>query len=344
MNEPGNLWLRIRGRVLGALALGLLLGLAYRCLLVVDETEYVVVVDFGRPIAVFGDEPGESGLHAKWPWHSSIEIDRRLRVFDPPAREVITGDKRSLEVGSYVAWKVADPQVFLRAAATVDSAEVRLGERVSAAVSDAIGTRPLASLASTASETWALDGVTAEIREAVAGPARTELGIDLVDVGLRRFNHPVEVRPAVFELIRSERKLVAATLRSEGEAAYLTRTSQADRERDAILSRAEAEAQRIEGRGEAEATRILNQAHARDPRFFEFLRTLETYSSILDEKTTIVLSSTSPLLRLLTQGPTDLPPDPITPAPSPPTVGERAAAATGAGGLISNPAPEQARP
>ena len=127
----------------------------------------------------------------------------------------------------------------------------------------------------------------------------------MLDVRLRRFNHPVEVRPAVFDLIRSERKQVAERLRAEGEAQYQILKSQADRERDAILAKAEAEAERIRGRGDAEATRILNEAHARDPKFYEFVRTLETYRAILDDRATLVLSSASPLLRLLTQGPSE---------------------------------------
>src|SRR5438270_363778 len=83
-----------------AVALGFL---AVRTAVVVDETQYVLVTEFGRVAAVYGRD-GDSGLHVRWPWQSSIEVDRRLRVFDPPAREVITGDKRNLEVGSYVVW------------------------------------------------------------------------------------------------------------------------------------------------------------------------------------------------------------------------------------------------
>jgi membrane protease subunit HflC len=107
----------------------------------------------------------------------------------------------------------------------------------------------------------------------------------------------------VFDLIRSERRQVAAKLRAEGEADYLTITSRADRSRDTILAQAEAEAERIRASADAEATRMLNEAHARDPKFFEFLRTLDSFRSIFDGQTTVVLSSSSPLLRLLTHGP-----------------------------------------
>jgi membrane protease subunit HflC len=280
---------------------------------VVDETEFAVVMEFGRVIDVLGDEPDETGLHLKRPWLSVVKVDRRLRVFDAPGREVITGDKKNLDVSSFVLWQVADPLAFLQGSGTPDQAEARLGERVAAAVSDAIGRVELAALASTEPGRWKLDELTTQIQQAVAPLARTELGVDLLDVRLRRFQHPLEVRPAVFELIRSERRQVAARLRAEGEAEHQTITSRADRERETRIAQAEAEADRIRGKAEAEATRLLNEAHAIDPKFYEFLRVLESYKSILDAQTTIVLSSSSPLLKLLTAGP----PEGDSPSPSP---------------------------
>jgi membrane protease subunit HflC len=270
---------------------------------IVDETEYVVLTSFGRIVAVYGGHLGETGLHFKAPWQLALKIDRRVKVFEPPPREVITGDKRNLEIAAFVVWQVADPVLFLRAAGGPQITEARLDERIAAALSDVVGRRDLETLASTDATRWALDDLTREVTASVLDSARRELGALVIDVRLRRFNHPLEVRPAVFDLIRSERRQVAAKLRAEGEAQYLSITSQADRARDAILAKAEAEAMRVRGSGEAEATRLLNEAHARDPKFFEFLRTLESYRSILDGQTTVVLSSSSPLLRLLVEGP-----------------------------------------
>ena len=296
---------RLRRLLILAVALGLLAVVVVRSAVIVDETEFVLVTEFGRPVALYGDAPDETGFHAKWPWQSSRSIDRRLRVFDPPPRELITGDKRNLEVASYVAWRVVDPDRFLRSAGTLDAAEARLNERVAAALSHAFGSRDLATIASNDPNVWSLDALTAELVKAVAPGAKEELGVEVVDVRLRRINHPVEVRPSVFDLIRSERRQVAASLRAEGEAQYQVLTSRADRERDAILAKAEADAERIKGRAEAEAMRVLNAAHARDPKFYEFVRTLETYRSVLDDRATVILSSASPLLKLLTHGPAD---------------------------------------
>ena len=288
------------------LALGLFAWLAARSFVIVDETEFVLISDFGRIVNVLGDDPGEAGLHLKWPWRSRLAVDRRLRVFDPPPREMITGDKRNLEVASYVAWRVGDPLRFVATSGSLEAAEARLNERISAALSSTrSGFAHSPALPRTDPKTWRLDALTSEVLRAVAPSASRELGVEVLDVRLRRFNHPIEVRPAVFDLIRSERKQVAERLRAEGESQYQILKSQAERERDAILAKAEAEAERIRGKGDAEATGLLNQAHAKDPKFYEFVRTLETYRAILDDRATLVLSSASPLLRLLTKGPED---------------------------------------
>jgi membrane protease subunit HflC len=151
---------RLRRLLIFAISLGLLAAIALRSAVIVDETEYVLVTEFGRPVALYGGAPDEAGFHGKWPWQSSRSIDRRLRVFDPPPRELITGDKRNLEVASYVAWRVVDPEKFLRSAGTLDAAEARLNERVAAALSHAFGSRDLATIASDNAKVWSLDALT----------------------------------------------------------------------------------------------------------------------------------------------------------------------------------------
>src|SRR5579871_428077 len=176
---------RLRRLLILAVALGLLAALVVRSAVIVDETEFVLVTEFGRPVALYGDAKDEAGFHWKWPWQSSQPIDRRLRVFDPPPRELITGDKRNLEVASYVAWRVVDPDKFIRSAGTLDAAEARLNERVSAALSHAFGSRDLASIASNDPKVWSLDALTEDLVEAVAPGAKDELGVEVVDIRLR---------------------------------------------------------------------------------------------------------------------------------------------------------------
>ena len=129
---------------------------------VVDETEFVVVTEFGRIVAVYGDEPARRACTVKWPWHR-LTIDRRLQVFDPPPREVITGDKRNLEVAGYVVWRVGDPVAFLRSAGDARGGRGAAGRAGRGRLSDAIGRRDARRLASTDAAVWRLDALTREV-------------------------------------------------------------------------------------------------------------------------------------------------------------------------------------
>ena len=157
---------------LGFALLAILALVAVRSWVVVDETQYVLVTEFGRIVSIYGDQADEAGLHVKWPWQTAMAIDRRLRVFDPPSREVLTGDKRNLEVAGYVVWRVGDPARFLRSASTHDAAEARLNERVAAALSNAIGRVEMPALASTVPARWQLDALTRDVLAAVGPQAR----------------------------------------------------------------------------------------------------------------------------------------------------------------------------
>lgn len=307
MRKPRRVWLIL------IVLIGLTALVGWRSLFVVDETAFVLLTEFGRPIAVLGEREGEAGLHIKRPWRSVVSIDRRTRLSEPMAREVITGDKRNLDVAPFLVWRVVDPSRFYRSAGAFETAEARLVERAAAVLNDILGQMDLENLATTEPELWKLDELSRQVLQALAPDLLEELGVEIVDVRLRRFNHPLEVRPAIFALIRSERQREAARLRAEGESEYRKLVSQADRERDEMLAEAESKAASLRAQGEAEATRLLNTAHARDPHFFNFLRTLEAYRALLDDKTTIVLSTTSPLLHLLSEGP---PKDLSSPDPS----------------------------
>jgi membrane protease subunit HflC len=276
---------------------------AVRALVIADETEFLMVTEFGRVVNIYGDQAGEAGLHAKWPWQESIGVDRRVQFTEVPPREVITGDKRNLEVTAYTVWRVSDPVRFLQASATQESAARRIEERVTSALGTSLGGVALLELVGKSEDGSRLDRLTREVRDTLAPAAREELGVELLDLRLRRFNYPLEVRPAIFELIRSERRQEAAALRAEGEAQYQVLVSEANRERDLLLAKADSDAERIRAEGEAEAMRILSAAHARDPGFYTFLRTLETYESLLDSRATLVISASSPLLKLLREGP-----------------------------------------
>ncbi|WP_422923571.1 protease modulator HflC [Singulisphaera sp. PoT] len=278
-----------------------------RSVVIVDQAEAVYVTEFGRSVRLI-DAPG---LHWKWPHQSRRGFDKRLQLDAPPPREMLTQDKKNLEVAWYVNWRIVDIEKFLRSVRTMPDASARLEDMAASVLAARLGGHELASLVRVG-EGSALDALMTDVTARVAEQASREYGLKVVDVRLRRLNYPEEVRAAVFEQIRSERRKVAAKTRAEGESKARVIRSTADLERATTVAEAEAEAARVVGEGEAEATRIANAAHSADPAFYQFLKTLETYRSALDGKTTLVLSADSPFLRLLTQGSAE------TPAPAAP--------------------------
>lgn len=292
-----------------------------RTIFFVDESQYVYVTQFGQPIR-FISRPG---LQAKWPYQSVRRFDRRLQVFEPPAREMLTQDKENLNFAWYVCWRLpgrdfaeqpsgisdasrAEQSVeehvrrFMQSAGTIPVMENRLEERVQALLAAEIGRLRFEQLVSLDREQLQLAQLAARVTRELRQSAAEQFGVEVVDVRVKRINYPDAVKPAVFAEIRSERERVAVQYRAEGASEKAKIQSLADLQRDQLLAEAKREALAIRGGGEAMAIDIFNQAHSKDPQFYELLKTLETYRSILDNQTTVVLSADTPLLKLLTHG------------------------------------------
>ena len=300
---------RTRTKLIPALfGLALVVALA-RSAVIVDQTEAVYVTEFGRPVRLIH----EPGLHGKWFYQSSRSFDTRLQLDSPPPREMLTKDKKNLEVAWYVTWKIADVERFLKSVRTQADASARLEDMAASVLAAELVRHELTGLVSVGGNS-AIDAMMSDVTSRIASQANDEFGLKVVDVRLRRLNYPEEVRASVFEQIRSERQRVAAATRAEGESQARTVRSGADLERARALAEAEADAARVVGEGEAEAARIANEAHAVDPQFYQFLKTLDTYRAALDNRTTLVLSADSAFLKLLTQGVPDLAPTSGQPA------------------------------
>jgi membrane protease subunit HflC len=349
----GRTWLNV-GLLLLAVVAGWLL---WSAVFFVDETEYVYVTQFGEPLRLCV----EPGLHVKRPYQSLWRFDRRLQMYEPPAREMLTEDKENLNFQWYVCWRLPSPAFaaeqrassdgttedaaerggaasdraageaiesyvrrFLQSVGGVQAAESRLEERIQAAIAAEIGRTRLAELASLEADALQLEPIMRRVTESMRTTALEQFGIEVVDVRLKRFNYPEAVKPAVFAEIRSERERVAVQYRAEGESEKIRIESQATLERDRLLAQAQREATRLRGEGEAKAMEIFNAAHSKNPGFYQLLKTLETYRNVLDKQTTVVLSADSPLMKLLTHG---LPPAQANPngtnSPAPMAQGEK---------------------
>jgi len=286
-------------RTISIAALSLIaLTLLLRTVFTVDETQYAIVTQFGRPVRTVA----MAGLEAKWPWQSLLAFEKRLMVYNPRPSEFLTKDKKNVVVDSYVCWRIADPNRFLQTTGDLTGAEMRLHDTVWAAAAAALGNTELAALVSTKAEEVRVSEVMQRVTEQCRARALDQYGIEVVDVRMKRLNLPTQNRESVFARMRAERERIAKQYRAEGEAEALKIRAEADREKARILSEAYREAERIRGDGDAQSTRIYAEAYSRDPKFYKLVRTLEAYKKVIDPNTTAILSSDSELLRLLTQG------------------------------------------
>jgi membrane protease subunit HflC len=287
----------IQNKYFSAFILVVVLILGYRSFLTVQETEFVLVTQFGRPLYIVG----QAGLHFKWAFQSAAYFDRRLRIYNPRPSEFLTRDKKNIVVDSYVAWKIQDPDRFLQSVGDPLAAEMRLHDIVWSGLSAALGGHDLDSLVSTAGKVES-SGLMDRLTGLTDRAALEQYGINVVDVRIKRLNLPEQNKQSVYARMRAERERIARQYRAEGEEQALSIRADADRQKAEILSVAYKEAEKSRGQGDAESTRIYGQAYSKNPRFYKLLRTLEAYKKVLDDKTTAVLSSDSELLKVLTRG------------------------------------------
>jgi modulator of FtsH protease HflC len=285
-----------RNGVLSVVGLLVLAGVPY----VVDATQCAVRTRFGRPVEVIQ----QPGLHFKVPLVDEvIRLDARLLYFDPPTAEFLTEDKKNVVISSFVVWRIEDPLRFVQKLYTRENAEARIADLAASELGTALGRVPFSRLVSVAENEAHLAETSTAIAEKVRQRAAEDYGVKVVDVGIRRLSFPEQNREAVFNRMRAERERIARRFRSEGEEEAIKIRAEAEQERSRLLVEAYRTAAELKGEGEAEAARIYADAVGRDPELYRFLRTLESYDKVLDEKTTLILPGDSQLLRLLTEGP-----------------------------------------
>jgi membrane protease subunit HflC len=264
----------------------------------VSEADLVIVTLFGRPTRSIAD----AGLHAKWPFESILRFDRRLMVYDPGSSEFLTKDKKNLVLGSAVCWRITDPTRFLQTVGDTTGAEMRLHDLVWATLAADVGRVDLTDLLSIEPGRARVQALGDQVRTSASVETERRFGIAVVDLQLKRINFPEQNKYAVYARMRAERERIAKEYRAQGEEQAIRIRAEADRERSQLQAEAYRDAEKLKGEGDAEAARVYGQAYGRNPQFYKFLRTLESYKKILNDKTSIILSGDSELLKLLTQG------------------------------------------
>ena len=267
----------------------------------VDVTEYAVVTQFGNPVNV-SENPG---LKVKLPdpVQSVQKLDKRVQVYQTNSIELLTLDKKSVSLDYYGAWKITDPVLYLKTVKDQIGAEARLTDVFSSSLGVQLGKYNLDQLVNTNAEELQLDTV---ITDAVtyAKEKAAEYGIEVVDAQIRVLNFPEANKQSVYDRMSAEREQMAQKYRAEGSEEAAKIRADAEKEQKLILAEAYQQEQQIKGEGDAEAIRIYGEAYQKDPEFYEFIRTLETYEKTIDGNTTLILPSTAEILKYLS-GSTD---------------------------------------
>ena len=266
---------------------------AFSTIIIVDETEQIVILQFGKPVRTIK----EAGLNWKLPapFQTSNSFEKRLLEYDVPPEEILSKDKKSLNIDNYVRWRIIDPLLFLQTVKAVPTAKTRLDDIVYSELRQELGTHDMVEII-TENRELIMDKVTVASNEETS-----KYGIEVIDVRIRRVDLPRENEASIYARMEAERKRQANKFRSEGEEEAQKIRAATDRDKTIILADAYKKAQQVRGDGEAKALDIYALSFSKSPDFYEFLRTLETYEKVIDKNTTLVLPGDSKLFKSLTE-------------------------------------------
>jgi len=268
----------------------LILMFVYGGIMIVDETEQVVIVQLGKPVRNIT----EPGLNFKIPFLQSATVfEKRLLEYDSAPNTILTEDKKNLILDNYAQWRISDPLKFMQTMRTQALAQSRLDDIIYSSLRVQLGTHLMHEIVSTLR-----DSLMHKVTQNATFTAN-DYGIEIVDVRIKRADLPRENEQAVYDRMRAERQRMAKQFRSEGDEQAVKIRAETDKDREIILADAYKAAQEVRGNGEAKAIKIYAQAYQKDPEFYEFVRTLEAYKEVFDEKTKLVLTPESDFLRYL---------------------------------------------
>jgi len=280
---------------------------------IVNESEQVVITQFGEPV----DQPiTQPGLNFKIPLIQKANyFDRRFLAWDGEPKQVSTRDKRFININTYARWRISDPLKYAQRLFDETKAQNRLGAILEGATQNEIANHDLIELVRSTNREYISSGKDKDqnnkaiiergrdaLRAAILDLAKertSDLGIEVLDFQFKRINYVPEVRNKVYERMISERKRIAEEFRSQGAGESARISGQKDRDLKEITSDAYRRSQEIKGRADAEAANIYAKAYNKDPNFYKFMKTMDIFKNALDKETTLVLSTDGEFLRYL---------------------------------------------
>jgi membrane protease subunit HflC len=290
--------------------------LVYNGAYIVDETEQVIITQFGRIVGIPKMDPG---LKFKLPFFQKANFfPKNLLGWDGDPGQIPTRDKTFIWVDAFARWKIVEPVSFFQTVNNRFNAIGKLNDIIDPAVRNFITSHSLIEAVRNTNRemdtieiglderaqqtTYAVEVGRAEITKGILAQAQTKLtpfGIELVDVKIKRINYVEQVRDSVYGRMIAERKQIAEKFRSEGKGEARKILGEKERDLKKITSEAYKTAQEIKGKADAESTRIFADAFGRDPEFYSFMKTLELYGEALDKDSELVLSTDSEFFKYL---------------------------------------------
>ncbi|MBI5923537.1 MAG: protease modulator HflC [Betaproteobacteria bacterium] len=246
-------------------------------LFTVDQRQYAIIFQLGEVREVIR----EPGLNFKWPLIQNVRFfERRILTMDSPEPErFLTAEKKPVLVDSYVKWRISDvKQYYISVGGDEIVAKTRLSQTVNSGLREEFGKRTVHDVVSGEREK-----IMAEVQRKADTDARS-MGVQIVDVRLKRVDFPPEVSDSVYRRMETERKRVANELRSQGSAEAEKIKADADRQREVIVAEAYRDAQKTKGEGDAKASAIYAQSFGQNPEFYSFYRSLEAYRQSFKNK------------------------------------------------------------
>lgn len=265
----------------GSFVLAILV-VAAMSLFTVDQRQYAIVFQLGEIKEVIT----EPGLAWKWPLIQNVRIfDKRILTLESQEPErFLTAEKKPVLVDSFVKWRIHDVrQYYISVGGDETVAKTRLSQTVNSGLREEFGKRTVHDVVS-----GARDKIMADVQKKADADMRA-IGVEIIDVRLKRVDLPAEVSEAVYRRMETERKRVANELRSQGAAEAEKIKADADRQREIIVAEAYRDAQKTKGEGDAKAAAIYAQAFGQNPEFFAFYRSMDAYGKVFRNKSDILV-------------------------------------------------------
>ena len=274
-----------------------IVGLICLSVFIVDERESVIVTQFGKVVRII-DKPG---LYYKLPafLENVNRFEKRMEVFKTQPIQLLLRDKNPIIFTSYVCYKICDPLNYFQSLTNKEIAIQRISDMTISMLGSTLGEYTIENIINTDPVRIKLNEIEEKVAVVCNQKAKSKYGIEIVSFGIQRINYPTIVLDSVYNRMQAEREKEAQKFRAEGMEEFARIEAGAAKEATQIESEAYKKAEIIKGEGDKKAIEIYAKAYGRDPKFFEFMKSLDVYNDILKEKTTLILSTDSELLKYL---------------------------------------------